>query len=765
MGCGASTSKKPAGQMTASADLRSRNLSSLPKGLDLSHSVSIWLSQNLLEALADRDVETWVCAECVYLNGNRLHAVPEGLCHLPRLRKLYLGQNRIAALPEAIGAMGALEELKLDRNCLTTLPASFGSLSHLKDLDLSTNTITVLPPQINGLVGLMSLDLDGNRGVMFPPNLRGLRALERLSVASAGLSAVQSEIGHLVNLSFADFSKNSLSALPKEFGSLSRLVELVLPNNHFKVIPDVIGQLASLRVLWMANNEIEAIPDSIGNLKSLVKLYLYNNNISSVSPEIGKLLHLEVLELYSNRLESLPPTVGGLTSLRELRLKDNFIAELPAGVGDMKELANLDLRNNRLTRLPPELCRCRLLTRLVLANNPIEADPEWRKALDGGVVGVLAHLRTALYGTDPEAVEVEPPQSLQDLPTSLGSFSVLRGAPPVLIDSRLLVWVGIDDMDAELRNTSKLLSGDTDSSYYCRSAVVPKGQGDGVAAVPDQYDDSYFMQSGVVDLRRVGNYRHHITEATEDTAAAGSDAGPVGLRAVTVAVERMPTFDHRLILPAIPLDSPEGSGIIWLSTYTYDTALFEAQPDGRDKGQPFWVSLNLVHLGGQDALRSRSASYNEDEDMAAGAPAAASGLDEHGSSTPTPSAPPMYSSSSVTSVVLPASSSTSVRVHTTRGGASRGSSPVPSEEKHPGSAMWSVVLHARGDTEHRLVQPNAPSFRRYVVMSGHRIDLLKFKIGGGTKWGAGRPGILDPGPGHLAVPNLAVAIRVTVNKK
>lgn len=705
----------------------------------------------------------WVCAECVYLNGNRLQVMPEGLCGLPRLRKLYLGQNRIAHLPEAVGQMGALEELKLDRNCLTTLPASFGNLAHLKDLDLSTNTITVLPPQINGLVSLMSLDLDGNRGVMFPANLRGLRGLERLSVASAGLSAVQSEIGHLVNLSFADFSKNSLSALPKEFGSLTRLVELVLPNNHFKTIPDVIGQLVSLRVLWMANNEIESIPDSIGNLKSLVKLYLYNNSISSISPEIGKLHNLEVLELYSNRLEALPGSVGGLVGLRELRLKDNFIAELPAEVGGMKELANLDLRNNKLARLPPELCRCRLLTRLVLTNNPIEADPEWRKALDGGVVGVLAHLRTALYGTDPEAVEVEPPPSLQDLPTSLGCFSVVRGAPPVLVDSRLLVWVGIDDMDAELRNTGRLLSGDTDSSYYCRSAVVPKGQGVGISAVPDHYDDSYFMQIGVVDLRRVGNYRHHITEATEDVAHDAGDSGPVGLRAVMVAVERMPTFDHRVILPPIQTDGPEGSGIVWLSTYAHDTALFEAQPDGSDKGQPFWVSLNLVHLGGQDALRSRSASFNEDEDPPS------QGLDDFGSSTPTPSTQPLLSSSSVTNMVLPAGPTSSVRRHTTRGGGasntSRGSSPAPSEERGSGSAMWSVVLHARGDTEHRLVQPNAPSFRRYVVMSGHRIDLLKFTLGKGTKWGAGRPGILDPGPGELAVPNLAVAIRVTVNKK
>ncbi|KAJ6099722.1 hypothetical protein N7467_001257 [Penicillium canescens] len=94
--------------------------------------------------------------------GQGLRALTTSLFSYAFIEKLYLNSNKLKALPSAIGQLRKLTHLDLSGNDLTELPEEIGMLSNLKKLYLFDNNIRNLPYEMGYLYRLDTLGVEGN---------------------------------------------------------------------------------------------------------------------------------------------------------------------------------------------------------------------------------------------------------------------------------------------------------------------------------------------------------------------------------------------------------------------------------------------------------------------------------------------------------------------------------------------------------------------------------------------------------------------------
>ena len=101
--------------------------------------------------------------------------------YLTGLTDLYLNDNRLTALPPEIGNLTGLTYLNLDDNQLTGIPVTLCQLTKLRKLLLSDNLLTVIPPCMDELIDQGVVNLSGNplRGGHRPGHWRVHRSHER----------------------------------------------------------------------------------------------------------------------------------------------------------------------------------------------------------------------------------------------------------------------------------------------------------------------------------------------------------------------------------------------------------------------------------------------------------------------------------------------------------------------------------------------------------------------------------------------------------
>lgn len=163
-------------------DLSYNRLESV-KGLELnSNLVKLYLQANRLEALP-QEMSQLVKLEVLVLgddlNGNRLEDVPKSmLIRMTRLRVLSLARNRLYQFPWADLRLPALEELDLEANQLAECPAKIVHFPRLRSLNLSKNQIEHLPRDLE-MAPCTSLDLSHNLIGVLPAEL----AYEPISLA------------------------------------------------------------------------------------------------------------------------------------------------------------------------------------------------------------------------------------------------------------------------------------------------------------------------------------------------------------------------------------------------------------------------------------------------------------------------------------------------------------------------------------------------------------------------------------------------------
>lgn len=87
------------------------------------------------------------------------------------LTALYLNDNKLTALPSEINLLDNLTYLDVSNNNLRSLPTSIGDLVNLRELNISNNNLRRLPNEVGKLFLLQQLRLQGNP---LPPEISNI---------------------------------------------------------------------------------------------------------------------------------------------------------------------------------------------------------------------------------------------------------------------------------------------------------------------------------------------------------------------------------------------------------------------------------------------------------------------------------------------------------------------------------------------------------------------------------------------------------------
>ncbi|KAL6078953.1 LRR receptor-like serine/threonine-protein kinase GSO1 [Balamuthia mandrillaris] len=238
-------------------NLYNRGLTALPISFGrIAKLTSCNLSANLLTALPSDSV--WPTHRPHQLQS--LLKLAEGIaCGVwPALISLYVDNNKLVALPSGFGQLSLLKFLDIRSNELETLPSDFGGLSLLRSLDLSSNQLTGLPSAFNHCTALTYLDLSFNSLIALPSDFGHFPLLKSLNLSSNQLTlrfrpppfpdppgSLQQQTDSL-----------TLWAIPRDFGELTALKRCHLERNPLAALPP--SALPLLPVLRRTEHVFEA---------------------------------------------------------------------------------------------------------------------------------------------------------------------------------------------------------------------------------------------------------------------------------------------------------------------------------------------------------------------------------------------------------------------------------------------------------------------------------------------------------------------------
>ncbi|KAK3525625.1 hypothetical protein QTP70_001448 [Hemibagrus guttatus] len=193
----------------------------------------------------------------------RLRYLPKEVLGLEHLERLYVCGNRLRTVPDGIVQLQGLRTLALDFNKIDDVPLSMCQLVSLTHLYLGSNRLMSLPPEIKNLQSLRCLWVDSNYFHFFPKQLY--------------------ELPHLRSLQFGD---NKLKALPSDMWRMEALRSLWLYGNRFTEFPQVLLKMEQLEILDLDGNRISKLP-SLLNFPAL-RLFSYDHNPVKRPPLFGE---------------------------------------------------------------------------------------------------------------------------------------------------------------------------------------------------------------------------------------------------------------------------------------------------------------------------------------------------------------------------------------------------------------------------------------------------------------------------------------------
>jgi CCR4-NOT transcription complex subunit 6 len=121
--------------------------------------------------------QAWTTLDC---SGVGINCFNREVWRFTFLTCIYLNNNRLTALPKEIGLLKGLTRLDVSSNQLTSIPPQLGMLTNLKEFLLFDNDIQTLPNELGTLYQLELLGLEGNpladplRGVFLKDGTQGL---------------------------------------------------------------------------------------------------------------------------------------------------------------------------------------------------------------------------------------------------------------------------------------------------------------------------------------------------------------------------------------------------------------------------------------------------------------------------------------------------------------------------------------------------------------------------------------------------------------
>eukprot|EP00397_Hematodinium_sp_SG-2012_P007028 GEMP01007068.1.p1 GENE.GEMP01007068.1~~GEMP01007068.1.p1 ORF type:complete len:957 (+),score=166.33 GEMP01007068.1:34-2904(+) len=172
-------------------DLSSRNLVTLDWSLVkidstadsavASNATSVNLNENRLSQLPPNFGSVFCHAKILDLRKNQLEHFPPDFAKMVCLEELYLDFNRIAALPDEIFRL-PLVTLSVTQNQLTTISPEIGKCKTLQNLFLADNVIDSLPSEIGLCEALNVFHLHNNSLLHLPTSLHKLEHIAEWSL-------------------------------------------------------------------------------------------------------------------------------------------------------------------------------------------------------------------------------------------------------------------------------------------------------------------------------------------------------------------------------------------------------------------------------------------------------------------------------------------------------------------------------------------------------------------------------------------------------
>ena len=200
------------------------------------------------------------------LSGNRLSSLPINLFKSSvNLSKLYLENNKLLAIPDLTGLPGNMVSLYLGYNYISDISSlSEMGVKFLTSLSIPNNNITVLPRHVFQNLSAADINLAGNK----------IKELQDYSFTACTL----------VFSLYLD-SNELFSISPETFSAVQAILRLSLSNNKLQVIPPrLFSNFSFMDWIFLYNNNISSIRDAWEDIKNPPNLILlFGNPIQTLS--------------------------------------------------------------------------------------------------------------------------------------------------------------------------------------------------------------------------------------------------------------------------------------------------------------------------------------------------------------------------------------------------------------------------------------------------------------------------------------------------
>jgi hypothetical protein len=198
----------------------------------------------------------------LFLNRNRITALPDEMEKLAGVNFLYLEYNRLSMLPTALARMAGLQGMYFTANRFTKIPPFVFGMTRLKKLQFAKNAITTLPAELGNLTELMHLNMSANK---FPE--------------------VPASIAKLTKLRVCDLSDNPIRSLPEEFGKVQIMHQLRVRNTLLTSLPAGFATMHATIDVTGSKIDPEKLPPGLRAKLDTAKAPGSNANITVKRPE------------------------------------------------------------------------------------------------------------------------------------------------------------------------------------------------------------------------------------------------------------------------------------------------------------------------------------------------------------------------------------------------------------------------------------------------------------------------------------------------
>ena len=198
--------------------ITTKGIRTIPEGIkDLENITRLWLVRG--------DLEGFPSAVCqlnklthLYLNGNeKIKAIPPGTCgKMKRLRELYMARCGLTCLPEDLDQMVNLETLYLTGNSLSHLGNGLKNMTKLTYVDLCYNPFESLEEEFpfDTLVNIEYLDLSETNMKTLPGEIGQMVKIKRILLFGNQLECLPKEFCNLPSDALVYLSGNLLTSPP-----------------------------------------------------------------------------------------------------------------------------------------------------------------------------------------------------------------------------------------------------------------------------------------------------------------------------------------------------------------------------------------------------------------------------------------------------------------------------------------------------------------------------------------------------------------------